>query len=260
MDKLKKEFQNSSDRQKFVDDLLSWLNDDKKEVIFGGKVKVKHIRSFLNESYEKAPKETIDDWVLDKDLSTDRAKVYHNSKTNQTSITHTGTDSATDWGNNLVYGLFGKKGYKYTKRYKQAEEAQKKALKKYGAENLSTLGHSQSGLILEILAQKGLKGREAITLNKATRLGSNEKQEGQYDIRTSGDVVSALNPLQKKNKNDIVIKSKTYNPLTEHSPDVLLGLNQEDYIGHGHFDLNTMKYVKDNKKTTIKKKRIPRKK
>jgi hypothetical protein len=257
MDKLKKQFQNSSDRQKFVDDLLSWLNDDKKQVIVGGKIKVKDIRSFLNESYEKKPKEQIDDWVLDKEISNERAKVYHNSKTGQTTITHTGTDKATDWGNNLVYGLFGKKGYKYTKRYKQAEEAQKKALKKYGADNLSTLGHSQSGLITEILAQKGLKGREAITLNKATRIGSNEKQQGQYDIKTTGDAVSSLNPFQKGKESDIIIKSKTYNPITEHKPDVLLGLDQEQYIGHGHFDLNTMKYTKSI--TIVKNRKSPRK-
>tara|TARA_R110000868_G_scaffold29555_8_gene109951 strand:+ start:3063 stop:5876 length:2814 start_codon:yes stop_codon:yes gene_type:complete len=206
----------------------------RKKNISGGKIRVRDVKEFLNQSYKKNSDDKINDWILDKQLSTTRAKIYHNPKTGQTTITHTGTDSLSDWGNNLVYGLFGKKGYKHTNRFKDAEEVQKKALKKYGANNLSTLGHSQSGMIIEMLGQKGLNGREGITLNKATRIGSNQQQANQFDIRTTGDVVSNLNPFQRKIADKtITIKSKTSNPLTEHSPDVLNALDQDEYIGHG---------------------------
>jgi len=198
--------------------------------LFGGALKVSEVKGFIDQSYNKKSADTLGDWVLDKQLSTTRAKVYHNTKTGQTTITHTGTDSLTDWGNNLVFGIFGKKGYKYTSRYKDAKKVQDAVEKKYGTKNLSTLGHSQGGLLAEML---GNNSREKITLNKATRIGSNEKSANQFDIRTNRDVVSKLNPLQKKTERDITIKSQSYNPLTEHSPDVLNQLDQDQIIGQG---------------------------
>lgn len=201
----------------------------------GGKLKVKDINELLNQSYKKTADEKAGDWVLDKKLTKGRSKVYFNPLTRQAVVAHAGTDTALDWGNNLIYGLFGKKGYKYTSRYKDAEKVQKEALKKYGSQRLSTLGHSQSGLIGEMLGQSGLSGREIITVNKASRIGSNVKQPNQYDIRSSADVVSSLNPLQQTSSNDVIIPKGGYNPLTEHSPDILKRLDPEMYIGNGKY-------------------------
>ena len=54
----------------------------------------------------------------------------------------------------------------------------------------------------------------------------------QYDIRTTGDLVSGLQPLQT-GKSDIIINSETKNPYTEHKIDVLDRLDQNLVIGTG---------------------------
>jgi hypothetical protein len=54
----------------------------------------------------------------------------------------------------------------------------------------------------------------------------------QYDIRTTGDLVSAFQPLQT-DRNDIIIKSDTKNPCTEHKIDVLDRLDQDLVTGTG---------------------------
>ncbi len=78
--------------------------------------------------------------------------------------------------------------------------------------------------------------KNVITLNKPTTpkdLITKPKNVGkQYDIRTTGDLVSMLQPFQK-NSNDIVIQSQTKNPLTEHKIDVLDQLPQDMIIGTG---------------------------
>jgi len=216
--------------------------------IKGGKIKVKLLKEFLDASYnEKNRPENIDDYILDKSISNNYVAVYHNPKTDQTIISHKGTQGLLDWGNNLVYGLFGKKGYKYTNRYKIAEKAQKATEAKYGTKNLSTIGHSQGGLNAELLGQKG---KEVITLNKATRPFSNIKGEKQYDISTTGDVVSKLNPFQGKSKKDISIPSKSYNPLKEHVLPVLEGVEQEKEIGEGvkKVVMNRSDFIKEHHK------------
>ena len=198
--------------------------------IKGGKIKVKLLKDMLEASYEKNKPEKIEGFDLDRDLSNDNVAVYHNPKTDQTIISHKGTQGLLDWGSNFVYGLLGKSGYKYTYRYKIAEKAQRATELKYGTKNLTTIGHSKGALNAELLGQKG---KEVITLNKATRPFSNIKGEKQYDISTTGDLVSKLNPFQKSSKKDISIKSKTYNPLKEHSLQVLEGLEDEEEIGEG---------------------------
>jgi len=198
--------------------------------IKGGKIKVKLLKKMLEASYEKDKPESIDDFKLDKNISNDNVAVYHNPKTNQTIVAHKGTQGLLDWGNNLVYGLLGTTGYKLTKRYKTAENAQKQAEAKYGKEYITTLGHSQGGLNAELLGQEG---KEIITLNKATRPLGNKRGKKQYDISTTGDIVSKLNPFQKSSKKNIKIKSKSYNPIKEHSIPVLDYLEDEDEFGEG---------------------------
>jgi len=198
--------------------------------ILGGKLKVKHLKEILSASYSDKPPEEIDDFILDKQLSNAYAKVYHNPKTKQTVIAHKGTQGLLDWGNNLVYGLFGRTGYKLTGRFKNAQKVQKATEAKYGTKELTTAGHSQGGLNAEILGQNG---KEVITLNKATRPFANKKGKKQYDISTTRDIVSKLNPFQSSSKKDISIKSKTYRPIKEHLLPVLEGLDEEMEIGEG---------------------------
>ena len=75
-----------------------------------------------------------------------------------------------------------------------------------------------------------------ITLNKPTTpkdlIQKTKIDNKQYDIRTAGDLVSVLQPLQT-GQNDIVISSVTKNPYIEHKIDVLDRLPQDLVIGTG---------------------------
>ena len=197
------------------------------EGLKGGALSAKELKGLLGASYD--PKTTkVGDFVLDSKLSTSTSKVYHNAKSGQTVVAHKGTEGLLDWGNNAVYALGGKTAYKMTPRYKEAEKVQKKAEAKYGKQNISTIGHSQGGLQAELL---GGKSKEIITLNKATRPFESNKNKNQYDVRSSGDVVSALNPFEKKSSKNVEIQRGSYNPLKEHSGDILDRLKQDTMIG-----------------------------
>ena len=84
--------------------------------LMGGKLSISNFQKMLKESYSKNPEEKIDNFIYDPEVSTDRAKVYHNPETGQTTITHTGTDTSADWLNNLAIATGT---YKYTDRYKK---------------------------------------------------------------------------------------------------------------------------------------------
>ena len=75
----------------------------------------------------------------------------------------------------------------------------------------------------------GQNSREIITVNKATRPGEvaygSSKKRNQYDVRSSNDPVSAFrSPLSGKDGRTVEIKSKTADPLAEHSYNVLESL------------------------------------
>ena len=205
----------------------------------GGKISVNNLQKFFTNSYSKKPEQNIDDYLLDEALTNDIAKVYHDPKTGHAVITHRGTSGASDWLNNAAYatGL-----YKYTTRYKQGQKSQKATEKKYGAKNVSTLGHSQGAVLSRHL---GKNSKEIINLNPAY---VNEKPaQNEYNIKSSRDVVSALKPIHSQ---DINIKAKTYNPLTEHSYDILERLNPDQMVGRGRNN-HTLKELKQKVKDCI---------
>jgi hypothetical protein len=166
------------------------------------------LKNLLEASYDKGITET-DGFTKDDELSTGKTKVF--TKDGKTIVAHRGTASLQDWGNNLAYAVGGNALYKTTDRYKHAKQIQRQAEKKYGRENITTIGHSQAGLQAELL---GKKGSETITYNKASRPFTNVPSKNQTDIRTSNDLISSFGP---KRSNDITIRSKTFNPLKEHS-------------------------------------------
>ena len=182
----------------------------------GGKIETGNFKKILDASYAKNPEKNINGYILDEELSKGNSKVYHHPETKHTVVAHRGTSGLKDWLNNLVYAVGGKKAYKMTKRYKDAETQHREAEKKYGAENISTIGHSQGGLQAELL---GKRNKEIITLNKATRPFTDpRKQKNQFDIRSKGDVVSKLN----NSKYDVEFDNKNqFNPISAHSTDTL---------------------------------------
>jgi hypothetical protein len=113
-------------------------------------------------------------------LSSKTSKVFVNPQTGQTVVAHRGTSGWSDWLNNGIWALGGNDAYKKTARYKEAEKVQRDAEQKYGAKNVTTIGHSQGGLQAELL---GKNVHEIITLNEATRPFTNSTHDNQYDVR-----------------------------------------------------------------------------
>jgi hypothetical protein len=197
--------------------------------IHGGALGANEVRGLLDASYDKTVKNVDGGWVKDEDLSTGKSKVFYNPETGKSSVVHRGTvGTLSDWKNNAIYAFGGKKAYKDTSRYKHAKDVQNAAAEKYGNENLITLGHSQGGLQAELL---GKKGDETITLNKATRPFSNSPGKNQTDIRTTTDLVSAMNPFSKA-KNTESISLKGFNPLKAHATTSLKKLGNK-MVGKG---------------------------
>lgn len=198
----------------------------------GGSLKAHELKNLLKSSYSG---QDTDGFVLDKSLSSKTSKVFHNPTTGQTVVAHRGTKGLLDWINNGIYALGGVDAYKQTPRFKQAQRVQEQAQRKYGADKITTIGHSQGGLQSELL---GKNSKEIITLNKATRPFSNTKNANQTDIQSSNDLVSHLNPFEAKNKKEIVIPSHTSNIKKEHNIDVLDRIDPETNIGNGlqHFE------------------------
>jgi hypothetical protein len=194
----------------------------------GGKLGRDELKGLLDASYDGRAK--VGDWTIDKQLSTKTSKVY--SKGDRAVVAHRGTEGITDWGNNLAFALGGEYLYKKTDRYKEAEAVQKKAEKKYGAKNVSTIGHSQGGLQAELL---GSKSKEIITLNKATHPLIKRHSGNQTDIRSDRDIVSIATKTPTTE-----IKAESYNPLKEHSPDILNRVSADTEYGSGLWSNTTI--------------------
>lgn len=185
------------------------------------------IKGFIDASYTDKQEDHVGDFVLDKKLSTRKAQVYFNPKTDEVVVNNRGTTGTiADWTNNAAYvaGLYDKTG-----RMKQAEKVQRKAISKYGKVDVN-VGHSQGGIITRKLNEKGLTN-EVINLNPAAMFEKQKKNE--TVIRSSRDVVSglhAVNPFSKKKQTHVV--KGVYNPIKEHGTDLLNRMGNV-FIGRG---------------------------
>jgi hypothetical protein len=184
----------------------------RKHALEAGKLTAKEIEDFSKASYKsKKEADNLHGYKLDRSLSTKRNKVFVNPE-GKVVVANAGTSTFTDWANNLAipFGL-----HHHTARYKEAEDIQKKAISKYGKQNVSNVAHSQSGNIVENLAKRGLTGEETIAINPAI-IGKHHKNV--QVIKSGRDIVSALT---KTRKHDIVKQGKTFNILKEHSPEIV---------------------------------------
>jgi hypothetical protein len=211
----------------------------------GGKISAPDLKGLLHQSYDSKNPRDYKDYDVDKSLSGERVQVYVKKGTNEVFVVHRGTQGMHDWGNDLK----ALAGYDITNsdRFRHAEKIQKEAEKKYGAKNVSTLGHSLSG---KIAADVGKNSKEIITLNKfippMDLLNPFRKKtpNNEYDIRTSLDPVSALLPFET-GKNKFTIPSRTYNPITEHKTGVLDNLPEDTMFGRGQLKKMKVKQIKE---------------
>lgn len=163
------------------------------------KINAQTYKSILENSYKSKKKRAtnIDGYDYDHELSNDTSQVYHHKEHGKAVVAHTGSKSMKDWLVNdpaLAFGL-----QKYTHRYKDAERVQKKAEKKYGAENTVTVGHSLGGALA---SDVGKKSSHTVTYNKGFSVPNlfHKANRKETNIRAKGDAVSALSTLHKGEK------------------------------------------------------------
>jgi hypothetical protein len=188
----------------------------------GGALKAKDIHDFIVDSRDVKGKD-VNDFKIDKELSSASAKVYFNPVTKQSVVVHRGTNTFED----VITDVGALLGLESHDRFGNSYLTQEKAMQKYGAPNVSTIGFSLGGL----LAHKyGIPSREIITYNPFTLLNNRENAPNEFTIKTNKDVISAL---KKPHVNDVVIPVDSINPAETHKLDYLKKLDDNQLIGHG---------------------------
>ena len=129
-------------------------------MVEGRAISIGDLKTALDKSYSKTKiKSGFGDFEVDSNLTTKETQVYNNPKTGQVLVVHRGTLGLRDVFTDIAYTATGYKG----KRFKDANKIQKLAEKKYGAENVSTLGHSLGSLVS---SDVGSNSKEIINYNK----------------------------------------------------------------------------------------------
>ena len=180
---------------------------EKKE---GGALKADQIKEVLDLSYTNKKDKAPDGYVLDKKLSDGRVKVYKDINSDQVIVAHRGSSGWKDWLDNAYYATTG--NIKDSGTYKTHKKKHEKALDKYGAENVISVGHSRAGKYVEEL-NKEQPVKEVLTYNKAVGIHDafQKNPENQTDIRSSRDLVSGLSPFQSSKNKVVTIPSKSFN-------------------------------------------------
>jgi uncharacterized protein (DUF4415 family) len=197
-------------------------------------LKASTLKDVLQSSYKK--NKDIDapaGYTLDRSLSTNQAKVFKSDNSNDVIVAHRGSATKNDWMDNYSYARYG--NVKKTDTYKAAKRVQNQAIRKYGADNITSVGHSRAGLYVQELNDRPeTKVKSAITYNKAAGVSDlfRKNPKNQTDIRTDKDVVSLLSPLQKHKKDTVTIHHDGFNPISAHTPDDLSKLGDE-LVGTG---------------------------
>jgi hypothetical protein len=193
----------------------------------GGALKVKVFKDMIENSY-KHDKTQIGGFNI-QPISTREVQVWVDFYTRHLVIVFTGTYTALDWLNNYE---MAKGNYQSTRRFKTAKRIFEESLSQFPDFKVTLLGHSQAGMIVHLLNDPRVY--EALSYNPAffptTRQKSNE-----FIVKTTADPVSIM---VRPNEKNTIIKSKTSNPLREHSTIPLEQLDQNKLIGKG---LNTYK-------------------
>ena len=184
----------------------------------GGALPVRDIKNLLHKSYSKEKPSDYGEYKVDHSLSDHKAQVYHHPTTKHTIVVHRGTADTRDVLNDIAH-VAGYKG----DRFYHGRKIQNQAEKKYGAKNVTTLGHSLGSLVS---SEVGKNSKEIINYNKPIDIRG-RSNSNEYNIQTSRDPFSFIVPRKKT----VTIKSKTLDPVHEHSIDRLNELPQEQMIG-----------------------------
>jgi len=218
-----------------------------KKHVKGGSLKADQLQEVLENAYKQTDN-APNGYTMDKDLSDDRVKVYKDMNSDQVIVAHRGSKGWRDWLDNARYAYDGDITKSGT--YQDARTRQKKAIDKYGAKNIISVGHSRAGKYVEELNKED-PVKEVITYNKVVHPNTifQSNPENQTDVRTSTDIVSALSPLQFSKNKTITIPSG-YDLLKAHKPSALSYLGNK-LIGKGYKQMRVAdmrKFIKAYKK------------
>lgn len=170
------------------------------------------VKNLLDNSYKKpqAQAKEVNGYFRDDSLSGQRAQVYYNPESKKVIVSHRGTASPQDVLTDVKM-IFGNKT---GERFKHGRNIQRQAEEKYGAENITTVGHSLGGTIAE---RVGKKSGKIVTLNKPVTpfdIAYSKVSEKQQDIKTRKDPVSILRKFQKGRKEKVIAGPD--NPIEAH--------------------------------------------
>jgi hypothetical protein len=192
-------------------------------------MKEKKLHSFLKNSYASEKRKKIRGYAKDDALSDDWVQVYtkNKGKKKKTVVVHRGTKGLDDVLTDIRLGLGT---YKNTNRYKHALKIQRDAEAKYGAESITTVGHSLGG---RLARDVGTRSKHIITYNSPIMPGDigKTRRSNQTDIRTASDPVSALGPYFNNNKT-VTLRGRTQSILQSHDLSHLLRTSSRSNEGH----------------------------
>jgi hypothetical protein len=198
--------------------------------VFGGKLQASLIGKMFEESHKKKLSD-IGDYKVDRILSNEFVKVYHNPKSDWTVIVHRGSKNLSD----AIVDMQLAVNFKNNARFKMSKDVQKQAEAKYNVNRMSVIGSSLGGTLAQ---EFGSNAHEIITSGKPTTIpdiiNKNRPSSKQFDVRTHTDPISMLKPLMP-HKNDIQVQSKTpFNPMKSHfGKSVMDHFEPDKLIGHG---------------------------
>jgi hypothetical protein len=194
----------------------------------GGKIKSGTLHKMITNGYADDPKQTenLDGYVLDKSLSGQRAQVYYHPGTKHLVVNHRGTKGVHDVMTDIGLMI----GHKSGKRFEHGKKITDEALKKYNTDNVTVSGHSLGAEVARQASKN--KKHDVVVVNPAIAPLDmfNRQKNNETVIRSTLDPISGLhnfNPFRNEART-IDIKAKTYNPLTEHSSDILQDLGDRD--------------------------------
>jgi hypothetical protein len=163
---------------------------------------------------------------LDSELSSPEQKVFIDKK-GKPIIAYRGSASSNiknftrDWLMSDVGILTGTS--QYDPRIKRSMDVYEKVKKKYSNKTPTLIGHSLGGHIAELVGEKDEGQKRIITYNKGAGIGDIGKKinKDQTDIRTGGDLISALSLTQSGGKKITVKNTNFLNPIYAHKPDFI---------------------------------------
>ena len=201
----------------------------------GSKITPTELEDLIKASYKKSTDaEKIGkkyNLKLDSTLSSPEQKVFIDKK-GKPIIAYRGSTSSNiknftrDWLMSDVGILTGTS--QYDPRIKRSKDVYEKVIDKYSGKTPTLIGHSLGGHIAELVGESN-KDNKVITYNKGAGLGDIGKKinKNQTDIRTGGDLISALSLTQKGGKKITIDNTKFLNPVYAHKPDFISRLGNK---------------------------------